>query len=166
MIHAHDVSVAVFVRGLGNLGALLTKGEAHAASTGIDASVLLGTRLGQDMYTLAQQVHWACEGARLAVSRLVGVAVTPRAEEGKTFAALHEHIDATLAHLATVDRDALEAGLARSIELRHRESAKTFRGDHFLTEFAIPSFFFHVTMAYGILRHAGVPLQKGDFLGA
>jgi hypothetical protein len=42
----------------------------------------------------------------------------------------------------------------------------TFRGDRFLTEFAIPNFFFHLTAAYGILRHEGVPLQKGDFMGA
>jgi hypothetical protein len=51
------------------------------------------------------------------------------------------------------------------IELRHRGVSKTFRGDRFLTEFAIPSFFFHFTTAYAILRHQGVPLQKGDFLG-
>jgi hypothetical protein len=55
---------------------------------------------------------------------------------------------------------------SRTIELRHRGSSQTFRGDRFLTEFAIPTFFFHVTLAYAILRHEGVPLQKGDFLGA
>ncbi|MFS8069528.1 MAG: DUF1993 family protein [Byssovorax sp.] len=31
---------------------------------------------------------------------------------------------------------------------------------------SIPSFFFHLTTAYAILRHEGLPLQKGDFLGA
>jgi hypothetical protein len=30
----------------------------------------------------------------------------------------------------------------------------------------VPDFFFHVTTAYCILRHNGVPLSKGDFLGA
>jgi hypothetical protein len=29
----------------------------------------------------------------------------------------------------------------------------------------VPDFFFHVTTAYCILRHSGVPLGKGDFLG-
>ena len=37
--------------------------------------------------------------------------------------------------------------------------------DYFL-EHALPNFFFHVTTAYAILRHNGVPLGKRDFLGA
>jgi hypothetical protein len=28
----------------------------------------------------------------------------------------------------------------------------------------LPNFFFHVTTAYDILRHRGVPVGKGDFL--
>ena len=31
--------------------------------------------------------------------------------------------------------------------------------------FALPSLFFHITTAYAILRHRGVPLGKRDFLG-
>ena len=31
--------------------------------------------------------------------------------------------------------------------------------------FAMPNFLFHVTTAYDILRHNGVPLSKPDFLG-
>jgi hypothetical protein len=29
----------------------------------------------------------------------------------------------------------------------------------------MPNFYFHVTTAYDILRHNGVPLGKGHFLG-
>jgi uncharacterized protein len=166
MLQAIDASVAVFARGLTNLRVLLRKGEAHAASTGTDPASLLGAQLADGMYDLAVQAHWACEGTRLAVARLLGVVVVPRAEEGRTFAALCEHIDVTLEQLATVAPEALEAGLGRTIELAHRGRTQTFRGDRFLTEYAIPSFFFHLTLAYAILRHAGVPLQKGDFLGA
>jgi hypothetical protein len=31
--------------------------------------------------------------------------------------------------------------------------------------FALPNFFFHVTTAYDLLRHMGVPIGKRDFLG-
>jgi hypothetical protein len=31
--------------------------------------------------------------------------------------------------------------------------------------FAVPNFYFHVTTAYAILRHNGVPIGKMDFLG-
>jgi hypothetical protein len=168
MMKAFDLSVGVFVRGLTNLKVQLRKGEAHASSSGVDPGSLMTAKLADDMYNLAVQVHWAGEGAKLAVHRLLGVAIasTPPAEEAKTFAELHERIDAVIAYLGTVDPEALEAGLDRTIEIPHRGGSKVFRGDRFLTEFAIPSFFFHLTTAYAILRHEGVPLQKGDFVGA
>ena len=165
MIEAIDASVAVFVRGLTQLGVMLTKAEAHAASTGVPPEALLGAKLAGDMYDVAAQVHWAGEAAKLSVDRLLGKEATPLAEDAKTFAALHERLGAAIAHLRAVDPAALDAGLARTIEVRHRGGAKTFTGSRFLTEFAIPSFFFHLTVAYAILRHEGVPLQKGDFLG-
>jgi hypothetical protein len=40
-----------------------------------------------------------------------------------------------------------------------------FKGLQYLTGFALPNFMFHVTTAYAILRHNGVPLGKMDFLG-
>ena len=35
-----------------------------------------------------------------------------------------------------------------------------------MTEFAVPNHTFHLTMAYAILRHAGVSLGKRDFIGS
>jgi hypothetical protein len=51
------------------------------------------------------------------------------------------------------------------IEIPHRGATRRFSGGQFLVEFAIPNFYFHMTSAYGILRHKGVELTKGDFLG-
>jgi len=166
MVKAFEVSAALFVRGLANLKGMLQKGEAHAIATGKEPGSLLGARLAEDMYDLAIQAHWACEGAKLAIGRLLDVPSTPRSEEARTFDGIYERLDDAIAHLAKVDPEALEAGLARTIELRHRGDSKTFRGDRFLTEYAIPNFYFHFAAAYGILRHEGVPLQKGDFMGS
>ncbi len=44
-------------------------------------------------------------------------------------------------------------------------SERTFTGRSLLLTFSVPQFFFHVTTAYDILRHAGVDLAKKDFLG-
>ena len=41
-----------------------------------------------------------------------------------------------------------------------------FTGMQYLLHFAMPNFYFHVTTAYDILRHNGVPLGKPNFLGA
>ena len=166
MIKAFDLSVSVFVRGLTNLKGQLKKGVAHAASRGIDPAALLTARLADDMYTLAAQAHWSGAAAELSAQRLLGIEATPQTDEAKSFAELQERLDATIACLGAVDPAALEAGLERTIVIPHRGGSRSFSGDRFLTEFAIPSFYFHLTTAYAILRHEGVPLQKGDFLGA
>jgi hypothetical protein len=158
MLQAFDVSAAVFVRGLTNLKTLLTKGEAHG--TKITACLVEG------MQDLAAQVHWASEGSKLALDRVLGVSHAPAAApSATTFADLHTSIDGAIAYLEAIDRAALEAGLDRAIELPIRGRMKPFRGDRFLTEFALPNFFFHLTLAYAILRKEGVPLEKIDFMG-
>ncbi len=164
-LNAHDVSVALFARGLTNLKSLLMKGEAHASTNGVNPTELLQGQLAHDMYNLAVQVHWAADGAKLAVARVVGVTMLPSTDVEKTFAELYERIDDTTAYLAAVKPEDLETGLARTIELTYRGGSKVFRGDQFLLEFAVPNFFFHMTTAYGILRQKGVALTKSDFTG-
>jgi uncharacterized protein len=43
---------------------------------------------------------------------------------------------------------------------------RTFTGKSLLLTFSVPQFFFHVTTAYDVLRHAGVDLARKDFLGS
>ena len=50
------------------------------------------------------------------------------------------------------------------IPLRNRDPVK-FNGENYLRHLALPNFYFHVTTTYALLRHAGVDLGKGDFLG-
>ncbi|MEL7451522.1 MAG: DUF1993 family protein [Pseudomonadota bacterium] len=40
-----------------------------------------------------------------------------------------------------------------------------FKVEQFVMSFALPNLYFHATTAYDILRIAGVPLEKRDFLG-
>ena len=43
---------------------------------------------------------------------------------------------------------------------------KAALGLDYLIAFGQPNFYFHVTHAYAILRHNGVPLGKMDYIGA
>ena len=53
----------------------------------------------------------------------------------------------------------------RAIEIKFPNATFNFNGKDYLLGFAIPNFYFHYTTAYAILRHNGVPIGKGDFLG-
>jgi hypothetical protein len=179
-LSVYDLSAGVFVRGLTNLKTQLTKAEAHAAASGSGEAALLDAQLATEnrvsggasdaptdlhMYTLAAQVHWAAEGAKLAMARLLGTTAAPAANDAKSFADLHQRLDATIAYLREIAPGDLEAGLDRTILIEHRRGSTRSSGAQFLLAFAIPHFFYHVTTAYGILRNQGVQLTMGDFLG-
>jgi hypothetical protein len=114
-LNAYELSAGVFVRGLTNLKMQLTKAEAHAAARGSGEAALLGAQLAEEvrgvagdtqndlhMYTLAAQVHWAAEGAKLAIVRLLGAPPVPAANDAKSFADLHRRLDATIAYLREI----------------------------------------------------------------
>jgi len=180
MADTYDLSAGLFIRGLTNLKTQLTKAEDHAAASGIGEAALLDAQLAAEgrvrgvtsdapadlhMFTLAAQVHWAAEGAKLAIGQLLGAPLTPAANDAKSFADLHQRLDATIAYLREIAPSDLEAGLDRTIVIEHRHGSMRSSGGQFLLAFAIPHFFYHVTTAYGILRNQGVQLTMGDFLG-
>lgn len=180
-LNAYDLSAGLFARGLTNLKAQLTKAEAHAAASGYGEAWLLDARLAAEgfvpgvasdalndlhMYSLAAHVHWAAQGAKLAIARLLGAPPVRGANDAKSLMDLHQRLDATIAYLREIAPSDLEAGLDRAIVLEHRRGSTRSSGGQFLTAYAIPHFFYHVTTAYGILRNQGVPLTMGDFLGS
>lgn len=167
-IAAYDASITLFVRALTSLKVLLSKAEQQATERGISATELLDARLAPaapDMLSLASQVHWAAEGAKRTIDRLVGTPIASSNDDAKSFAELHQRIDAAIAQLQSIAPSDLEAGLSRAIEIENRRGKIQFTGDRFLREFSIPHFFFHITCAYAILRHRGIELTMGDFLG-
>lgn len=179
MLSSYDLSAGLFIRGLSNLKIQLTKAEDYIATNGSGEAALLNAQLtvrGDEpvasyspadlhRFTLAAQVHWAAEGAKLAIARLLDTHTVPDANHATTFADLHLRLDATIAHLRGITPSALEPGLDRTIVIEHPRGSTSSTGAQFLVAFAIPHFFYHVTTAYGILREQGVPLTMRDFLG-
>lgn len=162
----YDLTVPAFVRGLGALAGLLEKARAHAASTGADAESYLALRIIDDMHPLSKQIQIACDAAKLAVSRISGVPAPVNDDSERTLAELEARIAATVAYLRSVPRDAVDGQEGKEVVLTFPRGQMTFDGRSYVTGFALPNFYFHVTTAYGLLRGQGVPLGKGDYLGA
>ncbi|WP_225583319.1 DUF1993 domain-containing protein [Pseudoxanthomonas sp. PXM02] len=162
----YQVSVPVFLRALGNLRHVLEKGEAHARERGDDPAVLLQARLYEDMLPLVRQVQIATDTAKFGAARLAGLE-SPRFEDTETtFDELYARLDAVSDYLRTFDEAALQGSETRAVTLSTRTRGDLqFDGRGYLFGFALPNLFFHVTTAYAILRHNGVPLGKVDYLG-
>ena len=164
-ITLYDVTIPVFRRGLGNLAAVLDKGRAFAEAEGLDAADLLAARLAPDMLTLAGQVQRASDTAKFAAVRIGGVENVGFADEEKSFAELQDRIARTQAFLEAVPRAAINDNAEATISANFGRTPMTIAARDYALNFALPNFFFHVTTAYDLLRHRGVALGKGDFIG-
>jgi hypothetical protein len=161
----YEVSVPVFTERLKALSLVLQKAEANAAERKIDPQVFVVARLAPDMLPLTKQVQIASDNAKGAAARLAGREI-PRYEDNEaSFAELQARIAKTLDYLATFKPADLEGSEDRSVTLKIAGKDVQMKGLKYLLDAAMPNFYFHVTTAYDILRHNGVPLGKGHFLG-
>jgi hypothetical protein len=158
-------SVPVFTRQLSNLKALLEKAAAHAEQRKIDPAVLIGGRLYPDMLPLSKQVQIATDHAKGAASRLAGLEPPKYDDTETTFAELIARIAKTIAYLETFSTAQFDGADERTVSLTVRGNTLNFGGTEYLVGYALPNFYFHVTTAYAILRHSGVEIGKGDFIG-
>ncbi len=164
-ISMHSASVPVLVRMLGNMAVWLDKAEAHAAARKFDANNYLGLRLAPDMLPLARQVQIACDSAKGCVARLSG-SENPRFEDNEaTLADLRARIEKTRDFVKGFSASQIDGSESRPIEVPTRTEPLTFDGESYLKHFVLPNFYFHATTLYALLRHAGVELGKGDYLG-
>ncbi len=161
----YDLTIPVFLRGLRNLEAVLVKGEDFAAKGGLDPQTLFDARLAADMYPLPGQIQRASDTAKFAAVRLGGVDNVSFPDDETSFADLHARIAKTVDFLKAVPREAVDGKEGAEVILKTGGGERRFTGIDYALGFALPNFFFHVTTAYAILRHKGVPIGKLDYLG-
>jgi uncharacterized protein len=160
----YDISVPVFFKGFKNLLKWLDKAEVFAGSERRMASLILGS-LAPDMFNLAGQIQVASDMAKSCGARLSGVEAPRFADDEVTLADLRNRIAKTVAFLEGLTPQQFEDNAGAEIVVSLKQGVLKFSTQEFLLQFALPNFFFHLTTAYDILRHNGVPLGKMDYLG-
>ena len=162
-----QASLPAFEIGLNALSGILDKADAFAAAKKIEPSVLPQARLAPDMFALVRQVQIVADQAKNGASRLAGVD-PPRFEDNETtIDQLRTRISKTLAYLKTIDPKKIDASADREITFPLGPTNKGhMKGADYLNHFVLPNFYFHLTTAYGILRHNCVDLGKRDYMGA
>jgi uncharacterized protein len=165
-ISMHDLSVAVFSRMLANLSGQLDKAAAYAGEKKFDSQVLVNARLAPDMFPLSRQVQIACDFAKGCSARLAGIEVPKREDNETTLEQLKTRIAWTRDFIGSIPRDKFNGAEDRPIVHEMRTLTVKLPGLAYLENFSLPNFYFHVTATYSILRHNGVPLGKGDFVGS
>jgi hypothetical protein len=160
----YEIIVGQFSKSLNNLDKILDKAQSFAEAKKIEVDVLLNSRLAPDQFNLIRQVQIACDTAKMAAARLSGKEAPAHEDNEKTLSELKERIAKVTSYLATYSKKDFDGAQERHIS-QPRWEGKYLTGFEFFTQHAIPNLYFHVTTAYSILRHNGVPVGKKDYLG-
>jgi hypothetical protein len=161
----HYETFAQFKKMLGQLDKWLDAAESFAKTRAFDPNVFVGLRLAPDQFAFARQVQTACDTAKLAAARLTGKEAPNQPDAEQTLDELRGRVRSTVQFLGSLSRKDFESAESRVVTQPRWEGKSMSGGDYFL-EHALPNFFFHLSHAYAILRHNGVPLGKRDYLGA
>lgn len=150
---------------LGCLDAMLEKATQNAALKKYDVNVLLNMRLAPDMFPFVRQVQATCDQAKYAVARTTGKEAPSHPDTEQTVLELRARISQVIAYLGEFSEPDF-AALSTVRVSTPRWEGRTMSAPDYLVEHALPNFYFHLSMAYAILRSNGVEIGKRDYLGA
>ncbi|MDA8051682.1 MAG: DUF1993 family protein [Rhodospirillales bacterium] len=165
-ISMHQALVPPFVQMLEALSGVLGKGASFAEARKIDPAVLLAARLAPDMFPLVRQVQVATDQAKGGAARLAGVEVPAWPDKEASFPELQARVARAVDYLKGFAAGEIDGSEARAVTVKAGGRELQFKGREYLFGYVYPNFFFHVTMAYAVLRHNGLEVGKRDFLGA
>jgi uncharacterized protein len=164
-VSMYDISVPVFDRRLTALSSILDKAALYAEAKKIEPAAFMTDRLYPDMFPLWLQVQAACDHAKNATARLIGVELPIFEQTVQTFDGLKVRIAKTLEFVRSADRARFDGADTRMVTLVSAGKERQMAGLDYLLNSGLPNFYFHMTTAYGILRHNGVEIGKRDFIG-
>jgi hypothetical protein len=162
--HHTATTVAQMLRMLRTLERWLARATEHAEARKFDVDVLMSARLAPDQFALARQVQSACDSAKLGAARLADKDAPVHADTETTIAQLRERTTAVAGWLEGFAEADFAGAETRTIAATWMQG-KAMTSRDYLAQFVVPNFYFHVNMAYAILRHNGIDLGKRDYLG-
>jgi hypothetical protein len=81
------------------------------------------------------------------------------------YAGLQGLVEKAVTELQAVSAEEIDALEGKAVIFKLGDLEIPFTAENFILSFSLPNFYFHATTTYSMLRMAGVPLGKRDFLG-
>lgn len=166
-ISLYDTSVANYLQVLGGMRGVLDKGADYAGNNDLDLAEIVETRLSPDMLPFRFQVVSVYHHSLGAIRGIrEGLFTPPPSMPDLDYAGLQGLIAEASSELQAVSREEIEALEGATLNFKAGKFELPFTAENFILSFSLPNFYFHATTTYDILRMAGVPLGKMDFLGS
>lgn len=147
---------------LHTLSALIDKVETQWAGQDLDG--LVQARLASDMFPLGRQISAACIQPVQFLAWCRGVDGPISAPEISSWAEMRQTLRDTLEKLDAALTTESTAPEGKRITLAPFGIYLDLTADRYLNDWILPNLYFHVTIAYAILRMKGAEIGKGDFL--
>ena len=160
----HRLTIAGMINSFENLDKILIKAEAHARARKIEPEVLLSSRLYPDMFSLIQQLQYALYLPTDFARHFTDEPAPHVGYEEATFEDVHASLKTAIAYLKAIPASRLVERSQRVVPIFF-DGTKGMPADDYAATVEMPDFYFHLSIAYAILRHNGVPLAKDDFIG-
>lgn len=156
----HKNPTAIFIHYLIQLKKIVQKIALHQHNN----PALLQQSLHSNMLPLLAQIRTA---ANFSLRTCCPLAQRERIQfdnANETYVGLQQQLDETIAYLQAIPAAEFNQPPV-NIQDKAGFNQIDLAADEYRDFYALPNFFFHLSMVYSIARMAGVPLSKGDFDG-
>ena len=137
--------------------------DAIAARLDAAAAAKLADRLADGSFSAGEHLTVAQGFVLRTVYPVIGVPVPPLSDETPDQDGLRRRCVELRERLDGLSPADFRGAAARSVTHVAGEADHEQNATEFVTLYALPNFFFHLTMGYATLRRAGVSLGKADF---
>ena len=163
----HEALVPNWMQMIAGLERVLEKGAAWAKANGKSEEDIAALRLTDDMNDFAYQIKAARIHSIIAVEAARTGTFSPDLRvPPRKFGVMKAQLIDTFDRLSKLEAKDLEELGKQPMQFSMQDVTIPFENvQDFLLSFSQPNFYFHVTTAYALLRTAGVPLTKGDYIG-
>lgn len=165
-ISLYDVSIGSYLQTLDALTGVLDKGLAHFREKSVDPETIVEKRLYPDMLPFRFQVMQVAFHATATVDAIKSGTMSPPGQRPRPdYAGLQALVAEASRNLRAESPETINARDGADLVFSTKDSTRVFTTSDFVLCFSLPNFHFHAATAYDILRQAGVPLGKRDFMG-
>ena len=161
----YDLSVPLFKKKLSLLFAILQRTNQQISNRGLNSEDILNAQLASDMWNFTRQVQMTTDFIKNGVARLAGIKFETFEDNERSLAELQTRLIRTISCLNEIKPEQINGAENRIIEIEIRKTKFEFTGSEFLQNFVTPNIYFHLSIAYGILRAKNIDLGKIDYLG-
>lgn len=149
----------IFTTRLDTLSHILDLAEKHVGSL----EPIMDERLAPDMLPFGTQIAFTCNQPRGFSQWCAGKPVDNLPREVDSAETARSHIRQTKALVAGIAAKDAKLDEIKRVGLGPKVYCE-LPARQYVSDYLMPNFYFHITIAYAILRKLGVPLGKADFM--